>query len=126
MFCCTKSRFPVSEPFQHKLIESPGAGEFMRLKFVEPLLPTLVEKPPEGDEWLQQQGDHRHDKEQPDQEQGAPAACCRACALHAILSWRGEVSVSRSQDNNSPLPGSLGSDERGLLPNLPPSLNYAG
>jgi ATP-dependent DNA ligase len=26
--------------------------EFMRLKFVEPLLPTLVEKPPEGDEWI--------------------------------------------------------------------------
>ena len=24
----------------------------MRLKFVEPLLPTLVEKPPEGDEWI--------------------------------------------------------------------------
>ncbi|MFC3326185.1 ATP-dependent DNA ligase [Mesorhizobium cantuariense] len=24
----------------------------MRLKFVEPLLPTLVEKPPEGDEWV--------------------------------------------------------------------------
>ncbi|MHB9450631.1 ATP-dependent DNA ligase [Mesorhizobium sp. RSR565B] len=52
VFCCTKSRFPVSEPFQHKLIESPGAGEFMRLKFVEPLLPSLVEKPPEGDEWI--------------------------------------------------------------------------
>jgi hypothetical protein len=24
----------------------------MRLKFVEPLLPTLVEKPPEGDDWI--------------------------------------------------------------------------
>ncbi|WP_343286152.1 hypothetical protein [Mesorhizobium loti] len=24
----------------------------MRLKFVEPLLPTLVEKHPEGDEWV--------------------------------------------------------------------------
>ena len=24
----------------------------MRLKVVEPLLPTLVEKPPEGDEWI--------------------------------------------------------------------------
>jgi len=24
----------------------------MRLKFVEPLMPTLVEKPPEGDGWL--------------------------------------------------------------------------
>ncbi|CCV15462.1 hypothetical protein [Mesorhizobium sp. STM 4661] len=24
----------------------------MRLKFIEPLLPTLVEKPPEGDGWI--------------------------------------------------------------------------
>lgn len=24
----------------------------MRLKFVEPLLPTLVDKPPESDEWI--------------------------------------------------------------------------
>ena len=24
----------------------------MRLKFVEPLMPTLVEKPPEGDDWI--------------------------------------------------------------------------
>ena len=24
----------------------------MRLKFVEPLMPTLVEKPPEGDGWI--------------------------------------------------------------------------
>ena len=24
----------------------------MRLKFVEPLIPTLVEKPPEGDAWI--------------------------------------------------------------------------
>ncbi len=30
----------------------PGVGQFMRLKFVEPLMPTLVEKPPEGDEWI--------------------------------------------------------------------------
>ena len=33
------------------LIELP-VGVFMRLKFVEPLLPTLVEKPPEGDDWI--------------------------------------------------------------------------
>lgn len=24
----------------------------MRLKFIEPLMPTLVEKPPEGDAWI--------------------------------------------------------------------------
>jgi bifunctional non-homologous end joining protein LigD len=24
----------------------------MRLAFIEPLLPTLVEKPPEGDDWI--------------------------------------------------------------------------
>lgn len=32
------------------LIESPGVGECMRLMF-EPLMPTLVEKPREGDYW---------------------------------------------------------------------------
>ena len=34
------------------LIESPVGGWCMRLKFVEPLMPTLVEKPPEGDAWI--------------------------------------------------------------------------
>jgi hypothetical protein len=34
------------------LIESPVGGWRMRLKFVEPLMPTLVEKPPEGDAWI--------------------------------------------------------------------------
>jgi len=24
----------------------------MSLKFIEPLMPTLVEKPPEGDDWI--------------------------------------------------------------------------
>lgn len=24
----------------------------MRLKFIPPLMPTLVEKPPEGDDWI--------------------------------------------------------------------------
>ena len=28
-----------------------GAG-FGRLEFIEPLMPTLVEKPPEGDGWI--------------------------------------------------------------------------
>ncbi|WP_245331377.1 hypothetical protein [Mesorhizobium sophorae] len=31
------------------LIESRPYGQCMRLKFVAPLMPTLVEKPPEGD-----------------------------------------------------------------------------
>ena len=34
------------------LIESLVGGWCMRLKFVEPLMPTLVEKPPEGDAWI--------------------------------------------------------------------------
>lgn len=34
------------------LIESPCSGWFMSLKFIEPLMPTLVEKPPEGEGWL--------------------------------------------------------------------------